>query len=57
MPVPLEYRKEYFRKYRECHREACRGYNNAYAKRKKERGITMLIEILTEYKKRRMTNE
>jgi len=53
MPVPIEYRKEYFKKYREYHRETIRGYNNAYAKRERDKKQKTLEEILTKIKKRR----
>jgi deoxyxylulose-5-phosphate synthase len=64
MPIPVEYRKEYFRKYREYHREAIRGYNNEYAKRERIKknqklqeilvgiGITKMLETFTELKER-----
>ena len=52
MPIPLEYRKEYFRKYREQHREAIGGYNNEYAKREKDKREKKLLEILAEIKKK-----
>jgi len=53
MPVPIEYRKEYFKRYRETHREVIRGYNNAYAKRKRDRLEKILDEFITKIKKRR----
>lgn len=46
MPVPYERRKEYFKRYRETHKEEISGYVKRYNERKRLKHIMALLEIL-----------
>lgn len=49
MTVPYENRKEYFKKYREEHRERMSEYVKAYQRRKRERALALFNEVHQKY--------
>jgi len=46
MPVPYERRKEYFKRYRETHKEQILGYVNKYNAKKLQSNILVLQGVL-----------